>query len=171
MLFRSLTHSISFRTILRRVFGGLANVKYDKDVLAISKHATKFKFFLAYLLQLIDGLASLSVNFCVMLQTDGVLSVLLNFAALHFLQDIDDVFYELVVKGFFGDTLEDLAITCKQISWPRRDPHSSCSKFKTELDTILFSSILVILFGLYFAYLHRLIVVKQDIDVPWQTNP
>ena len=35
-------------------------------------------------------------------------------------KDMDDVFYSLVEKGFFGDRLEHMATICKQISWPRR---------------------------------------------------
>ena len=106
--------------ILMKVYSTLANVRYSEEALNISKHATKTKFMLAYVLRLIDGLMSLSANFCVMMATDTVLDVFLNFAALHFLQDIDDVFYNLVQQGFFGDRLEHMATLCTQISWPRR---------------------------------------------------
>ena len=105
---------------LMQVFATIANTKYSEDVLTVSKSATFHKFLLAEVLRFIDGGLSLFVNFSVMLTTDAVLSVMLNFAALHFLQDIDDVFYNLVEKGFFGDRLEHMATICKSISWPRR---------------------------------------------------
>ena len=105
---------------LMQVFATIANTKYSEDVLTVSKSATFHKFLLAEVLRFIDGALSLFVNFSVMLTTDAVLSVMLNFAALHFLQDIDDVFYNLVEKGFFGDRLEHMATICKSISWPRR---------------------------------------------------
>ena len=127
-----------------------ANVMYSSDVLAISKHATKFKFGLAYFLRFLDGTLSLTVNYLVMLQTEGVLGILLNFAALHFLQDVDDVFYELAEKGFFGDAVEDMVCTCKKIELPRRETtQNGCSKLKTELDTILYFFAIVVLYVIY----------------------
>ena len=78
--------AIAMQSDLMAVYEYLANVRYDKEVLTISSHATFTKFVLAYILRLADGLLSLSVNFGVMLVTDEVLGVFLNFAALHFLQ-------------------------------------------------------------------------------------
>ena len=78
--------AIAMQSDLMAVYEYLANVRYDKEVLSISSHATFTKFVLAYILRLADGLLSLSVNFGVMLVTDEVLGVFLNFAALHFLQ-------------------------------------------------------------------------------------
>ena len=68
------------------VYSGISNVKYDPKALEISKYATYWKFNLSYFLRFADGVLSLSVNFGVMLETDDVLGVFLNFAALHFLQ-------------------------------------------------------------------------------------
>ncbi|OEU07270.1 hypothetical protein FRACYDRAFT_272021 [Fragilariopsis cylindrus CCMP1102] len=145
--------AIAMQSDLMAVYEYLANVRYDKEVLTISSHATFTKFVLAYILRLADGVLSLSVNFGVMLVTDEVLGVFLNFAALHFLQDIDDVFYSLVEKGFFGDRLEHMATICKQISWPRRVGNEDCwkSSFITSLDTILFTTTLVILLSMFIA--------------------
>ena len=78
--------AIAMQSDLMAVYEYLANVRYDKEVLSISSHATFTKFVLAYILRLADGVLSLSVNFGVMLVTDEVLGVFLNFAALHFLQ-------------------------------------------------------------------------------------
>ena len=78
--------AIAMQSDLMAVYEYLANVRYDKEVLTISSYATFTKFVLAYILRLADGLLSLSVNFGVMLVTDEVLGVFLNFAALHFLQ-------------------------------------------------------------------------------------
>jgi hypothetical protein len=78
--------AIAMQSDLMAVYATLANARYCEDVLKTSKYATFNKFVLAYILRLCDGLASLSVNFGVMLTTDDVLGVFLNFAALHFLQ-------------------------------------------------------------------------------------
>lgn len=131
--------TVAMQEDLMAVYAGLANARYDDKVLRISTSATKTKFALAYLLQLIDGILSLIVNFHKMLLEKEILNVFLNFAALHFLQDIDDVFYALVEKGFFGDRMEHMATVCKQISWPRRAGTTKFSRFLTKLDFILFT--------------------------------
>jgi len=136
--------TVAMQEDLMAVYTGLANARYDPKVLEISEAATKAKFSLAYTLQLIDGILSLTVNFLKMFTTSDILEVFLNFAALHFLQDIDDVFYALVEKGFFGDDMEHMAMVCKQISWPRRTGSTRFSKFLTKLDSILFGTTFVI---------------------------
>ncbi len=141
--------TVAMQEDLMAVYAGLANARYDPKVIEISEAATKPKFALAYLLQLIDGLLSLTVNFLKMFSTPDILDVFLNFAALHFLQDIDDVFYALVEKGFFGDDMEHMATVCKQISWPRRAGTNEFSQFLTNLDSILFGSTFLICVGLY----------------------
>ena len=146
--------AVAMQEDLMAVYAGVANARYDSKVLEISEHATKFKFSLSYLLRLLDGLFSLSVNFSVMLSTDEVLNVFLNFAALHFLQNIDDVFYALVEKGFFGDRMEHMSTVCKQISWPRRAGTNKFSEFLTNLDTILFALTLLICLVIYVFVTH-----------------
>jgi len=145
--------AVAMQQDLMTVYAGLANARYDPQVLEISKAATKGKFALAYLLRLLDGLFSLTVNFCVMLSADDVLNVFLNFAALHFLQDIDDVFYSLVEMGFFGDDMEHMATVCKQITWPRRAGTTKLSKFVTNLDTILFGLTLLTCVIVFFVFI------------------
>ena len=145
--------TVAMQEDLMAVYAGLANARYDPKVLEISAAATKWKFALAYVLQLIDGLLSLLVNFSKMLTTDEVLDVFLNFAALHFLQDIDDVFYALVEKGFFGDDMEHMATVCKQISWPRRAGSTRFSQFLTSLDSLLFGLTFTVCLVFYFVVL------------------
>ena len=82
---------------LMHAFFCFANVMYDPSILeTTSTSATKFKLYISFLLRTFDGLFSLTVNFYLMLVTAETLSVFTNFAALYFLQDIDDVFYGLV---------------------------------------------------------------------------
>ena len=52
----------------------------------ISQSATQHKLIFAFILRFIDGLLGLYVNFALMLDTSGALNIMLNFAALHFLQ-------------------------------------------------------------------------------------
>ncbi len=138
--------AISMQEDLIHVYANAGNLKYDKKVLAVSQDATKSKLVLSFFLRLIDGLFSLSVNFLVMLQTHAhVRQVFLNFAALHFLQSIDDVFFLLLSKGFLGDGMEIMTERCKQIIFPRRMTNS-CAK---DVDTILFILTFVIMVAVY----------------------
>ena len=81
------------------VYTRVANVRYDRAVLDISPDATEWKFTLAFLLRFVDGLYSLIINFVLLLISDEVLSLFLNFAALAFLQSIDDVAFRLAKEG------------------------------------------------------------------------
>lgn len=48
----------------------------------------------------------------------------LNFAALHFLQSIDDIVHELCGKGFFGNRIQETAKLSQVCQLPaRRDDH------------------------------------------------
>lgn len=138
--------AISMQEDLIHVYAYAANLKYDEKVLQVSQDATRTKLILSMFLRLIDGLFSLTVNFGVMLQThDHVRQVFLNFAALHFLQSIDDVFFLLLTKGFFGDGMEVMTEKCKQIVFPRRQTNGCVKKF----DTVLFTLTFIIMVSIY----------------------
>lgn len=135
-----------------------ANISYSPSVLEISKSATKPKLGLSFLLRTFDGAFSLIVNFYLMLTTATTLGVFLNFAALGFLQSIDDVFYELVTKGFFGDAMEHMATLCKQVEFPRRsgDDNAKLGCLRvSHLDGVFFALTLficIVIYALHTAY-------------------
>jgi len=158
--------AVSMQGDLMAVYEKIANILYDPEALNINAYATRAKFHLAYNMRLVDGLLSLSVNFLTMLKTGDVLSVFLNFAALHFLQDIDDVFYTLVEKGFFGDKIEHMSLVCKKITWRRRHGQDNtkflgCLKI-THLDSLLY--FLTYLVCLAF-YIYVTVASKNDIPI------
>ena len=108
---------------LMTAYYNCANKIYDRTVTkgsAMFRHATFKKWVLANFLRCVDGLLSLTICFSIMLITNTILQVFLNFAALYFLQSIDDVFYELAQRGFFFDAMEDATELCKQITFSRR---------------------------------------------------
>lgn len=139
--------AISMQEDLIHVFATAANIKYDKErATIVSKDATKSKMVLSMMLRLIDGCMSLAVNYFVMLVTPDILGVFLNFAALHFLQSIDDVFFILMQDGFFGDSMEHMSMVCTQISFQRRTSDHSLIKFS---DTILWLLILFLCYVIF----------------------
>lgn len=144
--------AVAMQEDLMTVYANVANKKYDPSVSKNHNYATGAKWVLSNTLRAIDGLLSLGVNFGVMLMTNTILGIFLNFAALHFLQFIDDVLYELAEKGFFGDAMEEATILCKSITFPRRAtlPGDKCNNFITNLDTLLLAltaSICLIIYG------------------------
>jgi len=145
--------AIAMQEDLVHVYASVANIIYDGNVLKISQSATQYKLIFAFILRFIDGLLGLYVNFALMLDTSGALNIMLNFAALHFLQGIDDVFFGLVEQGFFGDVMEHMSTLCKQVTFPRR----SVSGCMTEVDSMLFFLTLAVCFSVYGVYVSGII--------------
>ena len=150
--------ALSMQTDLMHSFFCMANITYCPSVLKISAYATKNKLLFSFGLRTMDGIFSLAVNFFLMLITTTTLNVFTNFAALYFLQDIDDVFYRLVELGFFGDKMEHLSTICKSITFPRRtgvdNERHYWGYFRiTHLDSIMFVLVFLALLLLYAAFI------------------
>ena len=139
--------AVALQEDLIHVYTRIANIRYDKRILQTSPAATEFKFALSFLLRFCDGLYSLIINFVLLLITDEVLALFLNFAALGFLQSIDDVAFHLAKHGYLGDRMEDNCVTVIESSLPRRV--GDC--FTNSLDTVLFVATYAVMV-LIFAY-------------------
>jgi len=132
--------SVAMQEDLMSAFSFFANGIYCPSMMDVSISATKSKLYFSYFMRTIDGIFSLYVNFTVVLGTPDTLGVFLNFAALQFLQSIDDVFYELIEKGFLGDPMEHWASLCAKVTIGRRhgDDDKKILSFRiSHLDTIL----------------------------------
>jgi len=133
--------AIAMENDLMEAFMTLANGMWHPSMLEISTDATHFKLYLGYVLRTVDGILALYVNYAVLLVTADTKSIFLNFAALQFLYEIDEAFYELVKMGFFGDGMEHMTVLCSQIQLGRRygsDNHKIWIFKISWLDTILF---------------------------------
>lgn len=98
----------------------IANVKYDPKIRMKHKNATKLKFNISIMMRGLDGVYSLLVNFIILIKATEVLSLFLNFAALQFLQHIDDIALKLAADGYLTDRLEEVAITVMETKLPRK---------------------------------------------------
>ena len=146
--------SVSMQEDLITVYYNVANKRYDALTYKRNMSATWPKWVLCNLLRAIDGFLGLLVNFYVMLVNTDILDIFLSFAALHFLQFIDDVIYELAEKGFFGHKLEQATIACKVITFTRRTQTGDrCNNMITDLDTILLVSSIILCYGVYIVYI------------------
>jgi hypothetical protein len=126
--------AIALQEDLIYVYTRIANIRYTKDLVETTPSATKSKFFLCFVLRLLDGIFSLTINFILILITDTVLGIFLNFAALHFLQGIDDVAFQMAHEGFLGDRMEDRCKVVEHTTMARRVGDA----FTNSLDSLLF---------------------------------
>lgn len=126
--------AVAMQGDLRSTYTILSNVKYSHLVTNVHPHATKLKYYFSNLLRGVDGMYSLIINFGVMLMADSAAGLFLNFAALEFLQTIDDMAFKLAKEGFFTPTLEDWANHVEEMKLPKRKG----SNFMTKLDSVLF---------------------------------
>ena len=128
--------AVAIQEDLIYVYTRVANIRYDKTLTQKeeTEHATEFKFALSFLLRFLDGIYSLIINFTLLLITTEVLGIFLNFAALQFLQSIDDIAFQLAAHGYLGDTMEDFCKTVTRTTLPKRVGDS----FTNALDSVLF---------------------------------
>eukprot|EP00980_Cylindrotheca_fusiformis_P004272 scaffold918_cov126-Cylindrotheca_fusiformis.AAC.51 len=126
--------AIALQEDLIYVFTRVANIKYNRELMKTNPSATKFKFALSFVLRLMDGLASLTINFVLIMITETVLGIFLNFAALHFLQGIDDIAFQMAHEGFLGDGMESCCRVVEKITMKRRVGDI----FTNALDSFLF---------------------------------
>lgn len=112
--------AVAMQDDLTATFFLIANIKYCESVKNDSPDASKWKFYVATLCRAIDGIYSLTVNFFILIMSDDVLAMFLNFAALQFLQTIDNIALDLAAAGYLSDRLERVALLVKKAELPKR---------------------------------------------------
>mmetsp|Transcript_3877 Transcript_3877/g.10644 ORF Transcript_3877/g.10644 Transcript_3877/m.10644 type:complete len:926 (-) Transcript_3877:656-3433(-) len=66
----------------------------------VSIHATKFKWTLSNSFRLLQGALGIVVSFILVVQSDAVIDLFFNFAALSFISELDNIAFFLVSGGF-----------------------------------------------------------------------
>jgi len=80
---------------------------FDKDNLTkVFKGATLWKWTLSIVLRALEGLLGLTLTFLLIMRSDFVLDLLLNFSAIYFVTELDDMVFGLASEGFLGRTLK-----------------------------------------------------------------
>jgi len=72
---------------------------YDYDIAREIEGATRFKWAMAGVLQVLVGIVMTIDSLLLMMQSTSVIDMCLNFAALHFVQDIDDWAFQVAANG------------------------------------------------------------------------
>ena len=125
----------------------IARAKYDPNMTQIATNATELKYNLSLALELLDGFLSLCVNAMAIMTTTRMLDIFLNFASLYFLQDIDQIGYELIEAGFFCRTMELRCHVVNRIELPWRN--SAHGKVISRVSTSLFFGAVILLLFIY----------------------
>lgn len=111
----------------------ITNVSYHPSIRESNPCATRPKFYLSCACRFLDGMYSLVVNFIVLITATEVKELLLNFAALQFLQNIDNLALQMAEDGFMGGHLEEVGSKVRIAKLP-----ATTSEFQRSLDTLLF---------------------------------
>jgi len=138
--FLMLPVAVAMQADLISTYHLIANIKYSKHVLDKHPYAVKWKFNFASFLRGVDGLYSLLINFVILMKATDVLTLFLNFAALQFLQQIDDIALTLAANGYLSDGLEEVAQDVMKTRLPKKH-----NVFFRALDSALFLMTLTIL--------------------------
>ena len=93
---------------------------YYPELLDNYPHATFLTWLLSCVLQLIAGLLLLTTIFVLTMQASDVISIMLNFAALHFMSEIDDMGFALAKWGFLSDKLQQDASAVTEVKVPKQ---------------------------------------------------
>jgi len=149
--------AVAIQEDLISCFFVIANMEYSPAVLAKNPGASQWKFTVSNLCRGFDGLYCLGINFIVLLQASDVLSLFLNFAALQFLQTIDNVALHLAADGYLAERLEVVADNVATTKLPRKD-----NRFFNALDSVLFLSTLGGLFAAYIAHVAQQFNASAD---------
>lgn len=147
--FLMLPVAVAMQDDLIATFYLIANIKYCPSVRHTNPEAYEWKFNVGTACRAIDGAYSLCVNFVVLVSATEVLSLFLNFAALQFLQTIDNIALELAADGYLTERLEDVAGNVKEAELPKR----SDDNWLRCLDTILFVTTCIILFAFWLMFI------------------
>ncbi|CAJ1933014.1 unnamed protein product [Cylindrotheca closterium] len=132
------------------IFQGLdlfvQNFKYIREVPGV----TVYKYYLAALTQVNVGIFGIFVTFLIIMQSEEVVDLLLNFTAMEFVASLDDAAFVLAWRGFFGRAMKDTASVVAEVKYTPKDKHKWLRKWPLFV-------VLLVLMGCY-----ALIRIMQD---------
>ena len=89
-------------------------IRYDSDIEKEFPHASKIKWYITNLLRMTVGAASVMTALVFIIQSDQVLDLFLNFAAVQFVSEIDNIGFKLANHGYSMFDLMELTNDIKR---------------------------------------------------------
>ena len=124
---------------------------YDHEyVTSIYPNATKASYHASFMLQLIAGLVMLVVSFILNMQSTTVLSLMLNFAALAFISEIQQTAFWIANNGYISVIIQEETQLVTNFSIPKQ--HRKHSNYLVKR---LFFVLIVIILLVFYAILAR----------------
>jgi len=102
--------------------------------------ATRLKFFIANALRALDGMTWLFIIASLMLYAVDILELFLNFAALQFLQSVDNAAYDMAKGGYLFWGCELMATNVSMTTLPTKR-----GSWREYIDTIMLITIILVL--------------------------
>jgi len=129
-------------------FFTFGNLQYTSGILKRHSNAYRWKYHAAHSARALDGLMFLYINVYLMLSSVNLLSIFLNFSALMFLQQIDNIALKLCLDGYWTRSLQECARDTVELKIAFKQNYAiSCLRGRT---TILWvSAAYVILLGFW----------------------
>lgn len=128
-----------------------ANLKWSKCILELHPGASKGHYHFANSMRFVDGMAFLAINTTLMIQATTVIGAFLNFAALQFLSEIDNVALTLARDGYLSESLESVAGDVLLMKLPKNHNHSM-----QVMDSVCVAILYVITLIVWIAYMYVL---------------
>eukprot|EP00526_Cylindrotheca_closterium_P002841 CAMPEP_0113601178 /NCGR_PEP_ID=MMETSP0017_2-20120614/92_1 /TAXON_ID=2856 /ORGANISM="Cylindrotheca closterium" /LENGTH=988 /DNA_ID=CAMNT_0000509457 /DNA_START=15 /DNA_END=2981 /DNA_ORIENTATION=+ /assembly_acc=CAM_ASM_000147 len=134
---------------------------------------TIWKYYIAAVTQALVGLYGVFVTFIIIMQSQEVVDLLLNFTAMEFVAALDDAAFELSFRGFLGFPMKKTAKIVRDVRYHPRDKCNSLRKWPLfiVLVAVMGWSIMVQLNQHFRRYGDNVIYVQlKDNAIPWLTT-
>ncbi len=132
---------------------------FNQDLPKAFDGATKEKWILSIVLRAIEGLLGLFLTFLLIMQSTTVLDLLLNFLAMEFVSQLDDVVFLMTREGFLGRLLMNEA---KKLSNTHFVNHSSELERSTRAASLVTVAYFIVLFAAFLAAWGIILTQQKD---------
>lgn len=125
------------------IFQGLDLFIQSFEYIQQVKGVTKYKYVCSAVTQICVGIFGIFITFVIIMQSEEVIDLLLNFTAMEFVASLDDAAFLLAWRGFFGRAQRETAIVVSQATYTPKDKHKWLRKWPLFV-------VLCILMGFFF---------------------
>ena len=130
------------------------SLEYSEDILDTFPAATSFKWHLSNLLRFAIGLLGVFVAFVFISRADDVLGMFLDFAALQFVSELDNIGFFIVDRGYFLMKLKNVTTEIKEITFLTRNMFQVVPISTNTLHRVSFICLWLVMFGSWLPLLY-----------------
>jgi hypothetical protein len=121
----------------------LITVGYDPAILASHPSATRAYWLASCVLRFLEGTVGVVLAFVFIVQSSTVFDIFLNFAAVEFVSNLDNLAFSLAATGMIGRAAQDAAHDAKEIKLPLRT-----GKFRKTRQFAILAKVAIMVGGL-----------------------